>query len=67
MTRYPGRYARPYLPSCRSVSVWLQVRICPVAGTYLHGCTSVSTPLQVRICAVAGMYLPGCKAPLISL
>lgn len=67
MTRYPGRYARPYLPGCTSVSVRLQVRICPVAGPYLHGCTSVSTPLQVRIYAVAGMYLPGCKAPLISL
>jgi len=67
VTRYPGRYARPYLPGCRYVSVRLQVRICPVAGMYLHGCTSVSTPLQVRIYAVAGMYLPGCKAPLISL
>ena len=55
---HPGGYARPYLPGCTSVSVRLQIRICPVAGPYLHGCTSVSTTLQVRIYAVAGMYLP---------
>ena len=62
MTRYPGRYARPYLPSCRSVSVRLQVRIYPVAGPYLSGCRSVSTRLQVRICPVAGPYLSGCRS-----
>ena len=62
MTRYPGRYARPYLPSCTSVSVRLQVRICPVAGPYLSGCTSVSVRLQVRIYPVAGPYLSGCRS-----
>lgn len=62
MTRYPGRYARPYLPGCTSVSVWLQVRICPVADTYLPGCRYVSTRLQVRICTAARPYLPRCRS-----
>ena len=61
MTRYPGRYARPYLPGCTSVSVRLQIRIYPVAGPYLPGCTSVSVWLQVRICTDARPYLPRCR------